>query len=220
MSTSGSLTRQALRTPRAAAIAGVVFSLSLGASLVLFRLAIPTKGQDAIDMLADPIRRGWFFAALYLVPFAGIAFLWFIGVVRDRMGAREDRFFATVFLGSGLLFLALLFISAAMAGGLAATVSAASAGQPVSDVWQLGRNMIHSLVNIYAMRMAAVFVISTSTIALRIAILPRWIGYLGYACALVLLLIADTVAWVEMLFPLWVLLVSLHILVASMRTKS
>lgn len=33
---------------------------------------------------------------------AGIAFLWFIGVIRDRSGAHEDRFFATVFLGSGL----------------------------------------------------------------------------------------------------------------------
>ena len=46
---------------------------------------------------------------LYLVPFAGIAFLWFIGVVRDRIGEREDKFFATVFFGSGLLFVAMLF---------------------------------------------------------------------------------------------------------------
>jgi hypothetical protein len=54
--------------------------------------------------------------ALYLVPFAGIAFLWFIGVLRDRLGELEDRFFATVFFGSGLLFLAMLFASAAVAG--------------------------------------------------------------------------------------------------------
>ena len=47
--------------------------------------------------------------ALNIIPFAGIAFLWFMGVLRDRFGQQEDRFFATVFLGSGLLFLAMLF---------------------------------------------------------------------------------------------------------------
>jgi len=49
------------------------------------------------------------------LPFAGIAFLWFIGVLRDRLGELEDRFFATVFLGSGLLFLAMLFASCSSA---------------------------------------------------------------------------------------------------------
>ncbi|KAF0961121.1 hypothetical protein MLGJGCBP_05780 [Rhodococcus sp. T7] len=43
-------------------------------------------------------------AALFLAPIAGIAFLRFIGVLRDRFGDLEDRFFATVFLGSGLPF--------------------------------------------------------------------------------------------------------------------
>jgi hypothetical protein len=41
--------------------------------------------------------------AVNQVPFAGIAFLWFIGMLRDRLGEFEDRFFATVFFGSGLL---------------------------------------------------------------------------------------------------------------------
>ena len=48
-----------------------------------------------------------------MAPFAGIAFLWFIGVLRNRVGALEDQFFSTVFLGSGLLFVASLFASAA-----------------------------------------------------------------------------------------------------------
>ena len=56
--------------------------------------------------------------ALNLVPFAGIAFLWFIGVLRDRIGEREDRFFATVFLGSGLLFVAMIFVAAGIGGAL------------------------------------------------------------------------------------------------------
>ena len=71
--------------------------------------------------------------ALNLIPFAGIAFLWFVGVLRDRIGEREDRFFATVLLGSGLLFVAMLFIGAAVAGGLIAGVTAS--GPPVGGSW-------------------------------------------------------------------------------------
>ena len=62
----------------------------------------------------------------HLVPFAGIAFLWFIGVVREQLGNVEDRLFSTVFLGSGLLFLAMLFIGAVNSTSLLAML----AGQP------------------------------------------------------------------------------------------
>ena len=105
-----------MKTPRAAAIAGIVFSILLITSLVLVRISVPANPQDAGTWLSS----GWktVSLALHLLPFAGIAFLWFIGVLRDRMGAYEDRFFATVFLGSGLLFLAMLFASAAVAGGI------------------------------------------------------------------------------------------------------
>jgi hypothetical protein len=68
-------------------------------------------------------------------------------------------------------------------------------------------------MSIYAMRMAAVFVISVSTVGLRTAALPRWASLLGYAVALLLLIAADAQKWVQLLFPAWVLLVSVVILV-------
>jgi hypothetical protein len=122
MSQNLDLSRSRLTTPRAAAIAGILFSLLLITSLVLIRLSVPQNPEDAGDWMAG----GWrsVTLALNLLPFAGIAFLWFIGVVRDRLGEREDRFFATVFLGSGLLFLAMLFASAAVAGGILLIVQA------------------------------------------------------------------------------------------------
>ncbi len=116
MSQPPPLIRSRLTTPRAAATAGILFSLLLLASLVLVRMAVPSNPQDAGEWLSSSIKPVTL--ALNLVPFAGIAFLWFIGVVRDRLGEYEDRFFATVFLGSGLLFLAMLFTSAATAGGI------------------------------------------------------------------------------------------------------
>ncbi|WP_457094438.1 hypothetical protein [Microvirga sp. P5_D2] len=105
-----------LRTPRAAAAAGVVFSILLVIIFWVFRRAVPADPLDPGTWLANSSRSVTL--TLNLIPFAGIAFLWFIGVLRDRLGQREDRFFATVFLGSGLLFLATLFSAATIVGAL------------------------------------------------------------------------------------------------------
>jgi hypothetical protein len=168
--------------------------------------------------LVDPTLRTSTLVALNLVPFAGIAFLCFIGVVRDRLGAREDRFFASVFLGSGLLFVAMLFAATAMAAGLVTIARGASGGLETSDTWRISRAVTYTLMTTYAMRMAAVFMIATATIALRTGIMPRWLGLLGYACALILLITVGLTPWVEMLFPVWVFVVSMYILIATLHT--
>ena len=153
--------------------------------------------------------------ALNLVPFAGIAFLWFIGVVRDRIGQREDRFFATVFLRSGLLFVAMLFVATGVATGVLADAVARPGG--AMDGWVLGQKIGAVIMHTYAMRMGAVFTISTATIGLQTNFIPRWLGFSGYAVAVILLLGIDFTRWVEVLFPFWILLLSLHILVESFK---
>ena len=203
-----------LRTPRAAAVAGIIFSVLLAAAFVLLRLSLPADPRVPGMWLTDPARRTAVTIALNLVPFAGIAFLWFIGVIRDRVGHREDRFFATVFLGSGLLFVAMLFVAAAVAGGLFAA-AARSSGPPGGDTLVLGRDVTGSLVNVYSMRMAAVFMLTTVTIARRTEIVSRWLTVAGIVAALVLLVTVGISAWVELLFPAWVLALSIDILIAG-----
>ncbi len=222
MATQVSRAGAALRTPRAAAVAGIAFSLLVGASSVLIRLAVPGNIRDATGWEADPLRRSLVAIALALIPFAGIAFLWFIGVVRTRIGNREDRFFASVFFGSGLLFVAMLFISSALAGALVAVATDTSSlsAPEMTAVWQYGRQVTYTVMTTYAMRMAAVFMISTATISLQIGIMPRWMAILSYLCAAVLLVIVGSVAWVELVFPAWVLLLSTHILAATLRNPN
>jgi preprotein translocase subunit Sec61beta len=210
-----SATRQAIRTPRAAAVAGIAFSLLLTLAFVLIRLAVPSDADDARAWLTDGTKRDAMVVALNLLPFAGIAFLWFIGVLRDRMGEGEDRFFATVFLGSGLLFIAMLFATGAIAGGLVLTGD----GRPAADVWSFGHQVSHTLLTVYSMRMAAVFAISTTTIASRLGLTPRWLTGLGLATGVVLLLSAGFIPWVELIFPAWVFILSAYILVASLRVS-
>jgi hypothetical protein len=207
-----------LRTPRAAAVAGIIFSVLLITALVLLRVSVPAQPAAAGAWLTDSRRRAAVAIALNLVPFAGIAFLWFVGVLRDRIGEREDRFFATVFLGSALLFVAMLFVAAAVAGGLIA--GATSSGPPGPGTLALGRNVTAVLLNVYAMRMAAVFTLTTVTIARRTQIVSRWLTIAGLVSALVLLVGVGISAWVELLFPAWILALSLDILLAGRRAPS
>lgn len=204
----------ALRTPRSAAAAGIIFSVFLITALVLLRVSVPANTAVPGSWLTDSGRRTAVAVALNLVPFAGIAFLWFIGVLRDRIGEREDRFFATVFLGSGLLFVAMLFAATAIGSGLIADTSSAVSG-PATLV--LGRNVTAILLNVYSMRMAAVFTLTTVNIARHTKIISRWLTFAGLVTALVLLIGVGISAWAELLFPAWILALSIDILTATRR---
>jgi hypothetical protein len=207
-----------LTTPRAAAIAGILFSLLFSTSLVLLRSAIPmnlTAGTEWLETGSGRIN-----TAMILMPFAGIAFLWFIGVVRERIGKYEDQFFSTVFLGSGLLFLAMVFISMAIAGGLIASYRL-NAGETVDiRIIYFARAVMIQLSNVYALRMASVFMISLGTIWWRTGLMPRWLAVITYLLALTLLLVINLNLWVTLIFPAWVLLIDIYILYNNQRKQS
>jgi hypothetical protein len=211
MQEHGVLAYRGLRTPRAAGIAGVIFSLLFGASLVLLRTALHTDLSVAIDW--DGPAGGRVQVAMTLMPFAGIAFLWFIGVVRDRLGDLEDRFFSTVTLGSGLLFVAMVFASMSIAGGLLATARADLAVDAEREFAAFGRAVMLQISNVYALRMGGVFMLSLGTVWLRTGLMPRWLVATTYVLALVMLVSVNLSLWVTLLFPAWVLAVSIHVLI-------
>ncbi len=123
---------------------------------------------------------------------------------------------ATVFLGSGLFFVAMLFVATAVAGGLFAAASRSS-GPPGGDVVALGRDVTGLLVNMYSMRMAAVFTLTTVTIGRRTEIVSRWLTVAGIVAALVLLIGVGFSLWLELLFPVWILALSIDILLADRK---
>jgi len=215
MNSTLSSTKDKLTTPRAAAVAGILFSILMIASLVLIWISVPPNPQDEGVWL--PANWDTVNLALNLVPFAGIAFLWFIGVVRDQLGQSEDRFFATVFLGSGLLFLAMMFDSAAVAGGTISLYGAAPSRLIESGIYSFGRSVTYEIMNVYTMKMAGVFMLTTCTLSIRTRILPRWMALLGIILALLLLLSLGLVKWAPLVFPLWILLISVQILITNLK---
>jgi hypothetical protein len=195
-----------LTTPRAAAVAGVVFALLFGAVLILIRTKMPEGVEGSAQWLAS--RRTGIVTATVLMPFAGISFLWFMGVVRDGLGQYEDRFFSTVFLGSGLLFLAMMFVSMSLAAGLEATNTEVTDPAAHAEMVDFGKMVVLSSTKTYAVRMAAVFMMSLATMWLRTGLMPRWLVSLSYLAAVALLIASDVSMWITMAFPVWVLVVS------------
>jgi hypothetical protein len=190
-----------------------LFAVLFGTSIILIRSSLPEGAQPGSQWLEtgnDRIR-----LASELMPFAGICFLWFIGVVRANLGGFEDKFFGTVTLGSGLLFLAMVFTTAAVGGALAATSHDLGASISGSGFDVFGQMLLLKLSKTYALRMAAVFMMSLATIWLRTGLMPRWLVVLTYVLAVALIIGAEASMWLTLAFPVWVLIVSVLFLVRA-----
>ena len=202
--------KRRLTTPRAAAIAGILFGLLFSASLVLMRTAIPEEiNRDTGWVNAGSSRIS---LALSLMPFAGIAYLWFIGVVRDKLGEYEDKFFSTVFFGSSLIFIGLVFIAMAIAGAILTTYKFIGTEEPDYTVIYFARALMLHISNVYALRMAGVTMISLGAIWMRTGLMPRWLAVVTFSLALVLLVVVSFNPWFTLVYPAWVTLISLYIL--------
>jgi hypothetical protein len=171
-----------------------------GTALVLIRISLPEGAAPGTQWTqCDHSIR----IASLLMPFAGILFLWFIGVVRDGFGGYEDKFFSSVFIGSGLLFLAMVFVTSAVGAALTHTTG---------ETADFGRVLLLTLSKTYALRMGAVFMMSLATIWLKTGLMPKWLVIVTYCVAVGLMLASDLTMWLTLAFPTWVLVVSLLLL--------
>lgn len=209
-----------LTTPRAAGVAGVVFSVLFVGALLLLRQTLGRELSTA-TVMANVSGHGSTPAlvGLYVVPFAGIAFLWFIGVVRDRIGEHEDRFFATVFFGSGLLFVAMMFASVAVIGGLVAGARFGAAMSTDPATVGFARSVGYAFLFVYAAKAAGVFTLATCTIVRR-SRWPRWTYLSGFVAAAALILSISFLELVVLLFPAWVTAISVYVLVTGARARA
>jgi hypothetical protein len=208
--------RREVRSPRSAALAGIVFSLlQITSMILLYRSATASLADIDPEWLES-----WSGAAsvvLVLVPFAGIAFLWFTGVMRDLMGDLEDRFFSTVFLGSGIILVVMMYVWAATVGAVFGTYALATAVSVDRDVYLFGLVFMNQILGNYFLRMAAVYMLSIGSLWTRTKVVPRWLIIVTYVVGLGFLLFAGILREARFLFPAWVLVVSVYILILNYR---
>ena len=216
MSEDARLIRRELRSPPSAAIAGIVYAALMAATMFLLR---SMARVDPADLDADMLKQWSRTAslALGLVPFAGIAFLWFTGVVRDRLGFAEDRFFSTIFFGSGIISVVLMFVWAATVGAIFGTYTLV--GDQLTDVgvYVFGFEIVNQIIGNFMVRMAGVYMTSIGALWTRTGTMPRWLSVITFIVALGFLFFASSIRQARFVFPGWVLLVSAFILVSSYR---
>jgi len=203
-----------LRAPWAAGIAGLLFAAFFTSSFVLLRSQpmIGASDEELQEIVASGQNLAAIIGGLYLAPFAGIMFLWFIAVIRDQIGDREDRFFATVFLGSGLLFVATFFGAVATASAPLVSVEYLGQQAPTAREIELVQAQTYSLMFVFGTRAAAVFLMGMSTIGIRSGVFPLWFSRAGYVVAIVLLVVISFWDGIVLIFPAWIALVSLYIM--------
>ena len=202
--------KRQLRAPWAASIAGLLFSVLFTAALFVIR----SGPADAVlaEGFAEGRNQALVIGGMYLAPFAGIMFLWFMAVVRDQIGEREDRFFATVFFGSGLPFVALLFAAAAVATTPTAQVDFLGGRPPSVESVTMMRALSYTLLFAFGTRGAAVFMLATATIGIKSGTFPRWFAVTSYVLGAALLVAVSFADWVILVLPVWVAVVSVFIL--------
>jgi hypothetical protein len=190
------------------AIAGLVFSVLFVAAWLLLRESpsFDTGEEELVAYYGDPDRRrGSAIAALYLVPFAGVAFIWFMAALRDRYlraAVRENTILSTAQVVAGALVVTSLFT-------LATTELAVVWLAETDELFDIAtvRSLLaigESTSDIMALRSAAVFVGVSSTRAVRSGLFPRGYGAVSVATALALLFVFESLHWVSLLFPAWV----------------
>jgi hypothetical protein len=203
-----------LKAPRAAGVAGLVFAALFVVALLLVRRhpAADSTAQEVALWYLGPNRTNVGLVGIYIVPFAGIAFLWFTAVIRASVVELRDRFLDTTLLGSALIFIAMLWAAAGSGGALLAAVKFLDAPIPTPDAVGVARALSYTFFYVYALRAAAVFVMVTSLVGLRSGGLPRWLAFAGFVLAVVLLVGVSYISLVALLFPAWVVAVSIVML--------
>jgi hypothetical protein len=206
--------RRRLASIEAAAVAGI--SCAVGWSFALRGLlgspGVSASRAEIIAYYNDPEVGRYIVLYLQVLVAATIAFLWFVGVVRTRLGDNEPKLFGTVFLGASLLLAGSLFVGAALLAAPAVVVEVGGMA-PDASASSLSRAVAAIILSVFAPRIATLVMLSTATLSRATGALPRWLIVLSYVVGVaefVNVTIAEPTVYV---FPAWMALVSVVLLV-------
>lgn len=190
----------------AAAIAGLAFAVLSVIALALQSSRPPLTAADAemIAWYSDAGNRTAMTVGLSIFVIAAVAFLWFIAVIRRRVGTRDDRFIATVFLGNGILVAGVMVVAAAAVATPAVIVHGSDGVVPDPGSLNVVTRFGSTLALFVLVRFQAVFVVTVSTLALRTGAFNRWLSYFGFAMGLAMFIVPSVTDPTGLAFPAWV----------------
>ena len=191
---------------------GIAFAVLFLAGLALLARTPGAHASDAdlATFYASGERRWILLSGLYVLPLAAVAFLWFVAALRQwvEMSSRTiDQLLATVQMLSGVAFITLAFAAAGAATIVANSVELANLAVDPTIARQFPLYS-RTLLIIFGMRMAAIFVTTTAKLGHEAKLFPRWFVFGSYGVAGALFLVATLNVWLVVVFPLWVLVLN------------
>lgn len=206
--------RSRLASVEAAAVAGIVCGVSWALSLagLLSAPGIGATEREVAEHYGEPGNATAALVWSQVLVLATIAFLWFVGVVRGRVGDREPKLFGTVFLGASVLLAGLLFSGGALLAAPAVLVAVGdTAPDPGSTA--LMRSAAAVVLSVFLPRVATLVMFSTATLARATGALPRWLVVITYLLGAFELVNVTVSTPTVFLVPAWIALVSVVLLV-------
>jgi hypothetical protein len=198
---------------RMSGLSGLAFAALFVVALIFVQRAPGLGASD--DAYADFYRAGHgsdlVTAGMYLVPFAGIAFLWFMAATRTLVLALPNtsspiqRFLQHA---SGVLFVALLFAGTALVGAVALLTVFSDNPVPAPDVARGMTGAGYGMVFVFGVRAAGMFLLTTTTLARSCGLMHNWVAWISYLAGAFLLVSTTFHPAILLVFPAWVVLVS------------
>jgi hypothetical protein len=206
--------RRRFASVQAAAIAGIVCAVSWTIALVglLSAPSVSATDEEILAYYTDDTKTTAAVVFLQVLVVGTIAFLWFVGVVRGRLGEREPRLFGTVFFGASILLAVLLFVGASL---LAAPAAMAAVGgrTPEPSSAALTRAAAAVVLSVFAPRIATLVMLSTATLGRATGALPKWLIWVSYVVGAFEFLNFAFSRSTLITVPAWIALVSVVLLV-------
>jgi|SRR5690348_4719606 hypothetical protein len=199
--------RRDMWTPTAGVLAAITFVVGL-----VFASDSPdSKDPDAQVLVwyAKHSHRVGILVGAFLLAFCGLFFLWFVSGLRQRLRAAEGPGgrLANVALGGGVLFVGMLWVGAAALAAVPAEQSFGG-GPPlhVADVARFLPSVGFGAILVFGAFGAIAMIDAASIVIMRTGVLPKWLAWLGFVAAIVLLF---GVVFLPMIaLPIWLLAAS------------
>ncbi len=216
--------RQARALGRMSALSGIVFAALFVAAMLLVQQA-PKLGDP------DPVYERFYGGGaealatlgLHVVPFAGIALLWHLAAARAMFRAVPREFSpvqAWLQMAAGVLFLCMMFVGSAAVGAVALLGVFEVTPLPPPEVARALAAVGYGLLFIFGVRVAGMYMITTIGMARSAGLMPGWLALIGYLAAAFLLVSTTYHPLVLLVFPVWVVIVSVVLLLRAGRSTA
>ncbi len=206
--------RRRFASVEAAAIAGIICAVGWSLSLrgLLASPDIGASDAEIDDFYSDPGNSTAIMWWMQVLVFSTIAFLWFVGVVRGRLGGREPKLFGTTFFGASILLAGSLFAGGALLAAPSVLVEVGDKA-PSAEAASMTRAGAAAMLAVFAPRVATLVMFSTATLGRATGALPSWLVWVTYVVGGVELVNVTVATPTVYVVPAWIGLVSVVLLV-------